>query len=227
MQRWSDYFKENRCGFMEKILDLLRLPSESTHLKEHIKYPEAPIKRYKLSKENSKSFIEFLTQDICVEDVIEIASHSNNISKVNADSLIISIYHDNNKLYSITGWEFEGIVRQLLTLWDFHAIPTPKTRDGGVDMLAFKNESVPLCAAVECKTAKKHKSIGVNVIRSVMYVADKIKASCAFIFTNAKFSKDSHKEEASQQYRLKLHDGKSVLKMVGDYVLSFFPQLAF
>lgn len=173
-----------------------------------------------------KDFLEYLTTDTSEEEISVLASAYHHQNKNKAETLILNIYKNNKKLYSISGPEFESVIRQLLILWDFHIIPTRQTRDGGIDMLAFKNKPYPTCAAIECKTSRKH-SIGVEVIRGVMYVAEKIKASCAFIFTNSKFSKDACKEQTLQKYKLQLFDGKKVLNLIRDYVSNFFPTVAF
>ncbi|WP_233207716.1 restriction endonuclease [Siphonobacter sp. BAB-5405] len=137
------------------------------------------------------------------------------------DEIILEIYRDKKKIFSTHHYDFECIVRRVFISLGYDVEPTKKTRDGGYDMIARKDDTVPTNHLIECKTSKK-KAIGVDVIERFLFKINELKASTGIMVTNLKFSADVIKKYASSTYKyyLKLIDGNELLSMIKNYVES-------
>lgn len=135
------------------------------------------------------------------------------------DEIILEIYRDNKKIFSTHHYDFECIVRKVFLSLGYDVEPTKKTRDGGYDMIAIKDDIVPTNHLIECKTSKK-KPIGVEIVERFLYKINELKASTGIMVTNLKFSADVIKKYASSAYKycLKLIDGNELLSMINKYV---------
>jgi len=67
--------------------------------------------------------------------------------------IISDIYHNNDKLYVLSGRQFETIIAELLASQGFGVELTQQTKDGGYDIIALSkiNNDIPLKFLVECK----------------------------------------------------------------------------
>lgn len=144
-------------------------------------------------------------------------SKKENINEI--DELILEIYNNNKKIYSVHHYDFERIVRKLFTSLGYDVTPTKRTRDGGYDMVAVKEGLIPTCHLIECKTRKKS-PLGIETVERFLFKINELKASSGVIITNLRFSGDVIKKYATKAYKhyLKLIDGSELLSMVNDYI---------
>lgn len=103
--------------------------------------------------------------------------------------------------------KFEELVAALLRNQGFNLRLTPRTRDGGKDIVATKRdvfgEHIYL---VECKRYAPNKKVGVEQVRSIHGVATSERATKGVLVTTSSFSKDAIKFAAPLKYDLELAD---------------------
>ena len=107
------------------------------------------------------------------------------IVAVNAE-LIERAERDPQLLSSISSRAFEELVAEILATLGYNVTLTPPSRDGGVDILAAKRDSVGefLCL-VECKRYVPPHKVGVSLVRSLHGVLEKTRASAAMLVTTS------------------------------------------
>ena len=169
---------------------------------------------------------------ICKINKAENALEAQFILKTDADDIdeiILEIYKDNKKLLDIHNYDFEKVVRRLFFSLGYDVFPTKRTRDGGYDMLLKREDPViPTEHLVECKSTKKNKRIGIDIVERFLYKIDEMKVSSGVLVTNFEFSLDVIKKYACKFFnsKLQLIDGKKIMSMITNFTLRFFPSLA-
>jgi hypothetical protein len=136
--------------------------------------------------------------------------------------IIYDIYKDNSNLSSLTCWEFEEMIAELLDKQGFKVELTQKTKDNGYDIIALMNVRMhnPLKFLVECKRYTNRK-VGVDVIRSFKEVIDIEKANRGIIVTTSYFTKGAWDKQREIPYLLDYRDKDKVIEWVKDYFNSF------
>jgi len=102
----------------------------------------------------------------------------------------------------------EELVRELLDREGMDAKLTPKTRDGGFDVLAFARTAFgpELLYLVECKRYAAGRPVGVEVVRSLYGVVEREKANAGIIVTTSSFTKGALRFQQDVRHRLGLKD---------------------
>lgn len=93
-----------------------------------------------------------------------------------------------NAIDRMDGFEFENFCCEVFRLNGFKATVTPKTRDGGKDVIVKDNEGI---VYVECKHYAENNKITVNLIHKLISacVVDNVKRG--IFITTSNFSKES------------------------------------
>lgn len=124
-------------------------------------------------------------------------------------NLIKSLKQDMKHVFSLTPYEFELLVERLLNEFGYKTERTPKTRDGGYDIIAIKTNELSGkdTYLIECKRYKSENKIGIDLIRNIYSVVDINQATKGMIMTSSTFSKDA-KDFAMNKLnnRIILHD---------------------
>jgi hypothetical protein len=124
------------------------------------------------------------------------------------DEILKQINQDFSSIYSIEPRKFEELVAELLDRDEFQVEITPKTRDGGRDILAYKESDVGThLFLIECKRYAAHKKIGLDIVQRLHGVRDDERASAAVIVTTSSFSPDAKQFEERNKYVISLRDG--------------------
>jgi HJR/Mrr/RecB family endonuclease len=124
------------------------------------------------------------------------------------DEILKQIHKDFPSIYSIDPRKFEELVAELLDRDEFKVQITPKTRDGGRDIFAYKESDLGThLFLVECKRYAAHRKIGLDIVQRLHGVRDDDRASAAVIVTTAGFSPDAKKFEEKNKHLLSLRDG--------------------
>lgn len=137
-------------------------------------------------------------------------------------SVISKIYQDNEKLYKLTGHEFEQVIAELLSHQGFDVELTKQTRDGGFDIIALKYVAnfSKIKYLVECKKYSANRPVGVEVIRAFKDVILTEGANKGIIATTSYFSTDSIKKKSFTPLLLDFVDKDEVLCWVNNYLHS-------
>lgn len=116
--------------------------------------------------------------------------------------LILQIIEDRDMLYNITPREFEEVVECVFISEGFETQLTKATRDGEKDIIAIKyNRGKPIVFYVECKQYGRHRTVDVNIVRSLYGVQMSNQINKSVLVTTAHFSRDD-KEYAEKQNTL-------------------------
>jgi hypothetical protein len=111
-------------------------------------------------------------------------------------------------LYEMHCRRFEELVAEILHDMGFDVQLTPASRDGGRDILAiFKLPIGEMLTVVECKRYARDRHIGPDIVRQLLWVADRHdNASKAMIATTSFFTAGAEEMQKQFRWRLSLAD---------------------
>jgi HJR/Mrr/RecB family endonuclease len=132
--------------------------------------------------------------------------------------IITDIFEDDKTLLSLEPHIFEEVIAELLRSQGFTVELTKRTRDGGYDLIAIaRHAGFPLKFLVECKRYTTEK-IGIDIVRSLMYVVQEQQANKGIIATTSYFTKDvKQKQQSAHPYQLDLRDKNDILSWIQRY----------
>lgn len=124
-----------------------------------------------------------------------------------------------NDLPRIVSHQFEALCRALLTSEGYVCLPTPKTRDGGIDIVAIKNKTKGLL--IQCKGSVGQDELGWAAVRDVVAGT----AAYQIQFPETTFSKvaitnQTFNDTAKNQARVNqvtLYDRTDLVKWLAQY----------
>jgi restriction endonuclease Mrr len=95
---------------------------------------------------------------------------------------------------------------------------TPKTKDGGFDIRAFRRDDVGTCLMlVECKRYAPTNPVSVDIVRGLYGVSIAEGATTAIIATTSRFTKGALSFQAQTEYKLHLADFDNVKLWLARY----------
>ena len=111
-------------------------------------------------------------------------------------------------VHSVSPFEFEDLVAYLLKLKGYDIHQTPRSKDGGFDIIAkFKTPLGDNCACfVECKKYSIANPVGVGLIRSLYGVVESADVNLGMLVTTSRFTKGAREFEKRHDTKLKLKD---------------------
>lgn len=123
------------------------------------------------------------------------------------------------RIHDLSPRRFEELVADILKDMGYQIELTPRTRDGGRDILAvLKTPLGELLTVVECKKRKPERPIGIDLVERFLYVVnDKDRASCGLLATTSFFSSGVYALARSIEYKLKLRDFAGIVEWVRTY----------
>ncbi len=99
--------------------------------------------------------------------------------------------HPDN-IYHLSPADFEDLVAEVFRRNGFDVMVTPRTRDGGKDILATYNMGgIPCMLIIECKRYAEDKKVGVGVIRQIHGTQQAEHYGKAVVVTTSSFSLDA------------------------------------
>lgn len=124
-----------------------------------------------------------------------------------------------NYLYKIAPDSFEILIADILVNLGYEIEFTPKTRDGGRDLLAILNTPLgKLLTIVECKRYAPDRKIGINYIERLLWTMTRNdNANCSLLATTSYFSEEARKLEREYNWLLKLRDFTDIKGWIKDY----------
>ena len=105
---------------------------------------------------------------------------------------IYDIANNPNNIYNLSSADFEDLVAEIFRKNGFDVMITPRTRDGGKDIIASYNMSgIPCMLIIECKRYAEDKKVGVGVIRQIHGTQQAEHYGKAVVVTSSSFSRDA------------------------------------
>lgn len=127
------------------------------------------------------------------------------------DELIAYLNKHPELMYKLTPRKFEELVAELLCKQGYAPTLTPRTRDGGYDILATRNDGFgEHLYLVECKRYAPENKVGVAQVRGIYDVAKAKNANKAVLVTTSSFSCDALAFAKPLKYDLALRDYESL-----------------
>jgi HJR/Mrr/RecB family endonuclease len=152
--------------------------------------------------------IDFIIDNLNFEDYYE-----NNISNIPivikelTEEMMFQISNNTELIYNIDPFVFEQFVAKILIKFKMQVQLQKKTRDGGIDIIAFKDEIYTENYYIfECKRYTPHKKVGIDIVQRLYGVKKSERANKAFLVTSSTFTKDAMKFCAQHYFDLQLVD---------------------
>ena len=122
------------------------------------------------------------------------------------------------KLYEVEPEKFEDLVAAIFRDRGYEVIQTPRSRDGGRDLIAFYKEPFGrILTLIECKRFAQHRRIGPALVRQLYGVVERERASHGILATTTFFTSGAQKLELELQHRLSLRDYNDVIAWCQDF----------
>lgn len=123
------------------------------------------------------------------------------------DEVIAYLRADPRRLRELPSRKFEQLVAELLARRGYEITLTPRTRDGGFDMYAARNEYLGrFLYLIECKRYSPPNKVGIAVVRSLYGVVQEKRVSAGIIATTSFFSSDAIAFQDTIKHQLQLQD---------------------
>lgn len=117
-------------------------------------------------------------------------------------------------LYSLQAREFEELVASLWERLDYKVELTKRTRDGGRDVIAVKNNEANLRILIECKRFAPDRRVGVQLVRALYGVKVDEGATKAILATTSSFSQPALNFFEAHPWELEARDRDGVLEWI-------------
>lgn len=136
-------------------------------------------------------------------------------------SKFINISHPNSLLLDLDPYQFEYLIDELYAKMGYNTTLTPRTHDGGKDIIAEKKDiGEKERLLIQCKTIKKN--VGVNEVRALLGVVSSDKATKGVLVATSEFTL-SAKNLAKENSRLELIGGKDLQPVLNKFFGSKWP----
>lgn len=135
------------------------------------------------------------------------------VNKVERNIYVIS--DDPDRVYDLTPAEFEELVAEVFRRNGFEVMVTPKTRDGGKDIIASYNmNGIPCMLIIECKRYAPKKKVGVGVVRALHGTQQAEHYGKAVVVTSSSFSRDAQQFASGLRDMIVLVDRNQLMAML-------------
>jgi DNA-binding CsgD family transcriptional regulator len=158
-------------------------------------------------------FLRLFTFGFPEESVIEVVTYSER-------ELAEYVARHPHAIHNLSSREFEKIVAECLRAFGYQVELTPKTRDGGFDILAFTSDTLGVTTKyiVECKRFAADRPVRVELVRSLYGVKQRVRADHALLATTSYFTKDAVKFcSAPEVWNLHLKDYEAIHRWLRRY----------
>ncbi|WP_256815811.1 restriction endonuclease [Cytobacillus sp. Bac17] len=114
--------------------------------------------------------------------------------------------------------KFEELVAELFNRKGYDVSLTQRTRDGGKDIYAIKNDSIASTLfVIETKRYSKTNKVGVEIVRSLYGVKTAERANVGMIVTTSSFTKAAIDFASPLNYELSLRDFENLKEWLKEY----------
>lgn len=117
--------------------------------------------------------------------------------------------------------KFEELVAELYKDKGYEVLLTPKTRDGGLDIRAYRKDDIgTIIGLIECKRYGENRKISVDIVRALYGVLESEKANFGVIATTSRFTKDAQAFRDTAKYRIHFADYDNIVNWLNRYKLN-------
>jgi len=111
-------------------------------------------------------------------------------------------------LHSLPPRKFEELVAAVFRQSGFDVELTPETRDGGIDIIAVRKDSLlgEGLHLVECKRYIPGNTVGIGVVQRLLGVVEQHRATKGIIVTTSTFTRDALEVAQNARHRLALNE---------------------
>jgi len=140
------------------------------------------------------------------------------IKPINAELVSYFAKHP-DALHQLGPYRFEVLIAEILADMGYEVSLTPRSRDGGRDLLAvLPIPTGKILTVVECKRFAKTKRVGVALVERLLWIAEQYdKASCAMLATTSSFTRGAKKIEKDYSWKLQLKDYDAIHEWLQKY----------
>ena len=150
---------------------------------------------------------DLLYEDLLGSSVPEEESRIVQLSNESWNRLIENLLQQPHDLYNLSPRNFEKLVAELLSRQGYEIQLTPKTRDGGRDVIARMESAFgPHLYLVECKRYSRDRPVGVSLIRALYGVVEAERATSGLVVTTSSFSTGALRFRDTVKHRISLAD---------------------
>lgn len=138
--------------------------------------------------------------------------------------LIIDLAGDRNLMYQLQPRDFEIVVERIYRDKGFRTELTQPTRDGGKDIIAWKNigTRIPIKIYIECKRFAPDRPVGEPIIRGLYGVMTDASINRAMLVTSSYISRDAFNFVRRQGALIELINGDDLQRLICRNVDKYF-----
>jgi HJR/Mrr/RecB family endonuclease len=123
-----------------------------------------------------------------------------------------------DEVYKLAPRKYEELVAQIFKDLNYNVTLTQRTRDGGKDIYARKDDGIGNnLYIIECKKYAKNHKVGVNAVRSLYGVKNAERATAGILATTSYFTEDAKKFQSGIRHELNLRDYDSFKEWLRAY----------
>lgn len=131
--------------------------------------------------------------------------------------IIADIAREPEKMHWLSPNEFERLIAELLSRRGLRVRLTPKTRDGGCDILAFLETPVgEHLYLVECKRYAPIRPVGVSFVRNLYGVVEESRATAGLLVASSRFTRGAISFRERVHPRISLKDYDDLVRWIQD-----------
>jgi len=135
--------------------------------------------------------------------------------ETSVDLLLAELARSPDLIYSIASRKFEELIAHIFSKQGFSVELTKRTRDGGRDIIALRNDlGIPVKYLIECKHYAKKNPVSVEVARALYGVQLQEGANKSVIATTSYFTRDTKKFVTAQnttEWHMSLKDYQDIV----------------
>lgn len=134
------------------------------------------------------------------------------------EELIAYLAKHPEKMRDLEPRKFEELVAEMWKNQGFDVELTPSSRDGGMDVIAVRKESIgTMMTIVECKRYAADNKVGVEIVRALYGVVEQKRATRGVIATTSYFTKGVQDFRNDMQFRIGLSDFDAMSQSIADW----------
>lgn len=133
------------------------------------------------------------------------------VAQTISTELIEFLKNHPKELYNLRPRQFEELIAEILTSYNWKVELTTATKDGGYDIFAISTDISGLRSSwvIECKKYREDRKVGIDIARSIYGVKSDLHIANAMLATTSFFTKGVHDFKASR-YDFELRDYQGI-----------------
>lgn len=147
----------------------------------------------------------------------EIEGIPSNIREL-TDEILFQISRNPELIYGLEPGLFEELIRKIFAKFKLQTTLTKKTRDGGIDILAFEDNMFSKNSyVIECKRYAPHKKVSIDIVQRLYGIKQSNRLTKAFLVTSSSFTKPAREWANQHCWELELKDFNDIVKWLNAF----------